>query len=101
MSAGWAAVLVVGAGTFALKAVGPVVVGDRRLPRRVASLLEMAAPAILAGLVVTESFASKHALVVDARLAGLAAGLASVALRAPIWVAVIAGAVVTALVRLS
>jgi branched-subunit amino acid transport protein len=100
VSAGWVAVLVVGAGTFALKALGPVVVGDRRLPGRVASLLDVAAPAILAALVVTETFAHGRALVLDARLGGLAAGLLAVALRAPIWVAVLAGAVATALVRL-
>ena len=40
MSAAWATVLVVGAGTIALKAVGPVGVSGRRLPGRVTELLD-------------------------------------------------------------
>ncbi len=58
MTAAWAAILAVGAGTVVLKAVGPVVVSGRRLPPHATELLEMVAPAILAALVVTETFAS-------------------------------------------
>jgi branched-subunit amino acid transport protein len=100
MSAQWATVLAVGAGTVVLKAVGPVGVSGRRLPPRVAELLEGVAPAILAALVVTETFASGRSLVLDARLAGVAAGMVAVVLRAPFWLVVIAGALATALVRL-
>jgi len=100
MSAAWAAVISVGAGTVVLKAVGPVGVAGRRLPSRVHELLEMVAPAILAALVVTETFASGRSLVLDARVAGLAAGVVAVSLRAPLWLVVIAGAAATALVRL-
>jgi branched chain amino acid efflux pump len=100
VSAAWSAVLAVGAGTFALKAVGPVGVAGRRLPVRVEQLLGMVAPAILAALVVSETFASARSLVVDARLAGAAAGVVAVLLRAPFWVVVIAGALATAVVRL-
>ena len=100
MSAAWAAVLMVGAGTVLLKAVGPVVVSGRRLPARATELLEMVAPAILAALVVTETFGSGRALVLDARLAGAAAGLVAILFRAPLWLVVILGALATALVRL-
>ena len=100
MSAPWTAVIAIGVGTFALKAVGPVAVSGRRLPDRVTELLEVVAPAILAALVVTETFASGRSLVVDARLAGAGAGLIAVLLRAPIWLVVVVGAVATALVRL-
>ena len=100
MSAPWATVLVVGAGTAVLKAVGPVGVSGRRLPPRIAKLLEMVGPAILAALVVTETFASGRSLVLDARLAGVAAGIVAVLFRAPLWLVVIVGAVATALVRL-
>ncbi len=100
MSAPWAAVIAVGAGTVVLKAVGPVGVSGRRLPARVNDLLTMVAPAILAALVVSEAFASGRSLVLDARVAGLAAGVIAVLLRAPIWVVVIADAAATALVRL-
>jgi branched-subunit amino acid transport protein len=100
MSAGWAVVLVVGIGTVALKAVGPVGVAGRRLPARVDDLLGLVAPAILAALVVTETFAAGRSLVADARIAGLLAGIAAVALRLPLWAIVVAGAVATAAVRL-
>ena len=82
MSAACEAVIAVGAGTVVLKAVGPVGVAGRRLPARVNDLLTMVAPAILAGLVVTEAFASGRSLVFDARVAGLGAGVIAVLLRA-------------------
>ena len=100
MSAAWQAVVAVGAGTVLLKAVGPVGVAGRRLPARVDGLLAMVAPAILAALVVSETFASGRSLVLDARVAGVAAGAVADALRAPLWLVVDAGAAATALVRL-
>ena len=100
MSDAWAAVLAVGAGTVLLKAVGPVIVGGRQVPPRLFGVLTMLAPALLAALVVTEGFASGRSLVLDARVAGLAAGALAVALRAPIWAVVLAGGAATALVRL-
>ena len=100
MNAAWACVVAVGVGTVALKAVGPVGVAGRRLPARVVDLLDMVAPAILAALVVTETFASGRSLVVDARLAGVAAGIVAIACRAPIWLVVVVGAAATAAVRL-
>ena len=100
MSATWITVLVTGVGTIVLKAVGPVGVAGRELPVRVASLLSMIGPAILAALVVTETFADGRSLVVDARIAGIAAGAVAVLLRAPLWAVVVAGGVATALARL-
>jgi branched chain amino acid efflux pump len=99
VSNAWVVVLVVGVGTMLLKAVGPVGVAHRELPPRVEQLLDLVAPAILGALVVTETFASGTHLVVDARLAGVAAAVVLVLLRAPFWVVVLAGAVVTAAAR--
>ena len=99
MSNAWIVVLAVGAGTMLLKAVGPVGVAHRELPPRVEQLLELVAPAILGALVVTETFAGGTHLVVDARLAGVGAAVVLVLLRAPFWVVVLAGAVVTAVAR--
>ena len=96
MSAGWTTVVVVGVGTAALKSIGPVGVAGRRLPPLVDRLLELVAPAILAALVVTETFANGRHLVADARLAGVGAGIACAALRAPLWLVVLCGAVATA-----
>ena len=100
MSAAWASVVAVGVGTVALNAVGPVGVAGRRVPPRVTDVLWMVGPAILAALVVTETFAQGRSLVVDARLAGLAAGITAALARAPLWAVVLAGALATALVRL-
>jgi branched-subunit amino acid transport protein len=100
MSASWITVLATGVGTVVLKAVGPVGVAGRELPPRVASLLSMIGPAILAALVVTETFAHGRSLVVDARIVGVAAGAVAVLLRAPLWAVVVAGAVATAVARM-
>lgn len=100
MSAAWATVLAVGAGTVVLKSVGPVGLAGKELPPRIGGLLSMVAPAILAALVVTETFAHGRSLVVDARLAGVAAGAVAIALRAPLWGVIIVGALATAGVRL-
>lgn len=100
MTAAWACVAAVGIGTVALKAVGPVGVSGRKLPARVTDLLDMVAPAILAALVITETFARGRSLVVDPRLAGVGAGLVAIAFRAPLWLVALVGAVATALGRL-
>jgi branched-subunit amino acid transport protein len=99
VSTGWLTVLAVGVGTVLLKAVGPVGVAGRRLPTVAERLLELVAPAILAALVVVETFASGRHLVADARLAGVGAGVLCVLARAPFWVVVLCGALATAAVR--
>jgi branched-subunit amino acid transport protein len=100
MSAAWITVLTVGVGTVVLKAVGPVGVANRELHPRAAELLAMVAPSILAALVVTETFAHGRHLVVDARIAGVAAGAVTALARAPFWAVVLVGALATAGVRL-
>ena len=99
MNAAWTTVLAVGAGTVLLKAVGPVGVAGRQLPSTLDRVLELVAPAILAALVVVETFASGRHLVADARLAGVGAGVICVLARAPFWLVVLCGAVATAAVR--
>jgi branched chain amino acid efflux pump len=99
VSTGWVTVVAVGIGTVLLKAVGPVGVAGRRIPATLDTLLGSIAPAILAALVVTETFASGRHFVVDARLAGVGAGIVLVLLRAPFWLVVLCGALATAGVR--
>ena len=99
MSAAWACVIAVGVGTFALKAVGPVGVSGRTVSPALERVLQLIAPAILAALVVVEGCASGRHLVVDARLAGVGAGIVCVSARAPLWLVVLCGAVATAGVR--
>ena len=96
----WLVIAVVGVVTMLFKASGPVLLGDRDLPPRVASLVEVLAPAMLAALVVTQTVGGDRELVVDERLAGVAAGAIAIRLRAPLIVVMVVAAAVAALIRL-
>ncbi|MEX2103471.1 MAG: AzlD domain-containing protein [Gaiellaceae bacterium] len=96
MTTAWIVVIVVGAATVALKAVGPLVLGGRELPARFTGVIALLAPALLAALVVTQSLGADEGLVVDERLAGVAAGAGALALRAPLLAVVVVAAAVTA-----
>ena len=99
MSAAWAAVLAAAGVCYALKLGGwlvpPRLLADPRV-RRGAALLPVA---LLAGLVVVQVLADGRQLVVDARLAGLAAGALALLLRAPFLVVVVVAAATAALLR--
>ena len=96
----WLVIAVVGAVTIAFKASGPVLLGKRELPPRVASVVEVLAPAMLAALVVTQTVGGDRELVIDERLAGVVAGGIAVWLRAPLLVVMVVAAVTAALIRL-
>ncbi len=100
MSAAWVAVLVAGFGCYALKLAGlsvPERVLEHPTVRRVAELVPVV---LLAALVAVQTFADGQRLVVDARLAGLTAGLVALLLRAPFLVVVAVAALTAALIRL-
>jgi uncharacterized membrane protein len=96
----WLVIAAVGLATMLSKAAGPVLLGQRSLPPRLAALVEVLAPAMLAALVVTQAFGGDRELVFDERLAGIAAGAIAVALRAPLLVVMTVAAATAALVRL-
>ena len=96
----WVVIAVVGALTILFKASGPVLLGTRELPPRVASVVEVLAPAMLAALVVTQTVGGDRELVLDERLLGVAAGGIAVWLRAPLLVVMVVAAATAALVRL-
>ena len=100
MSTIWLVVLVVGIATIALKATGPVLLGDRTLPEPVARVVALLAPVLLSALVVTQTVGGDNELVIDARLAGVGAGAVAIAARAPLPAVVVVAAATTALVRL-
>jgi branched-subunit amino acid transport protein len=96
----WVAVLGTAAGCYLLKLVGlsvPSRVLDRPVVARVADLLPVA---LLAALVAVQVLAQGHTLVVDARLAGLAAATVALLLRWPFLAVVAVAAVTAAAVRL-
>ncbi len=99
MSAAWATVLIVSAATIAIKAAGPVALGGRELPERLAGVIALLAPALLAALVVVQAFGGDRRLELDERAFGLAAAAIAAACRAPVLAVVVVAAAVTALAR--
>jgi hypothetical protein len=95
----WIAIFATAAACFVLKLAGwslPVRLLDRERLQRAAALLPLA---LLAGLVVVQTFAEGHSLVIDARAAGLAAAGVAVLRRAPFIVVVVVAAATAAVVR--
>ena len=95
----WAAVLIGSLGCYLEKLVGyflPRSVLEDESVRRVAGLLPVA---LLAALVAVQTFAVGQTLVIDARLAGLAAAVIALVLRAPFLVVVLVSAITAALLR--
>ena len=96
----WLVIAVVGALTMVFKSSGPVLLGTRELPPRVASVVDLLAPAMLAALVVTQTVGGNQEIVLDERLAGIAAGGIAVWLRAPLLAVMVVAAATAALIRL-
>jgi hypothetical protein len=95
----WIVVAAVGIATVCLKGVGPVLLGGRRLSGAAARVVELLAPVMLVALVVTQTVGGNRAIVVDARLAGVAAAALALRLRAPLVVAMALAAGVAVLLR--
>lgn len=86
--------------TAAIKAFGPLAFGGRALPPVLQRIIPLLAPALLAALVITETFASDHrSLIIDARAGGVAVAGIAIARRAPLPVVVLLAAGVTAALR--
>lgn len=95
----WAAVIVGSLGAYLLKLAGyviPASVMESPNLRRLTALLPIA---LLAALVGVQTFSTGTSLQIDARLAGLAAAIVALALRAPFLVVVIVAAATAALLR--
>jgi branched chain amino acid efflux pump len=95
----WIATAVTALGCYLVKLAGllvPVGALEKPLVRRLAALLPVA---MLAALTAQQTFADGHALVLDARMAGLGAAAVALVLRAPFLVVVASAVVVTAAVR--
>jgi len=99
VSAAWITIAALAVATAAIKAAGPVALAGRPLPARVTAVVVLLAPAILAALVITETFASGRSLVLDERAGGLIGAAVAIWLRASLPVVVIVAAVTAAAVR--
>lgn len=92
----WLVVGLVGGATMVIKAIGPILLGGRALPPRVAGLIGLLAPALLAALVAINTFGAGRSLVIDERALGVVAAGIAVWRKAPILLVVVIAAGVTA-----
>jgi len=95
----WAALLGLAAGAYALKAVGPLVLADRRPSPALARLLALLAVPLLAALVVVQTLGDGERIVLDARLAAVAVAGVAVWRGAPFLLVVVLAAAVAAGLR--
>src|SRR5436309_1617679 len=96
----WPAIIATALGCYLLKLAGlsiPDRVLDRRFVRRLSDLIPVA---LLGALVAVQALSTGQHLQADARLAGFAAGVIALLLRAPFLVVVLVAALTTALLRL-
>lgn len=93
-------IVLLAAGTYLLKAAGPVLLGgERQLPARLERLTLLLPAPLLAALVATSTVVSDRAWTIDARAAGLAAAALALWFRLPFVVVVLAAAAATAATR--
>lgn len=100
MTAVWAVIAALALATAALKLAGPLALGGRPLRPGLMNVVELLASALLAALVVVETFGKGRSLVLDARVLGAAFAVLAVWRRAPMIVVVLGAAAVTAIARL-
>jgi branched-subunit amino acid transport protein len=95
----WAALLALGLGSYALKAAGPLLLGDREPSPQVARILALLAVPLLAALIVVQTLSDGERVVIDARVPALGAAAVCVWRGAPFLVTVVVAAVVAAGLR--
>jgi branched-subunit amino acid transport protein len=83
----------------AIRAFGPILVGGRELPQSANAVIALLAPALLAALVVTQTFGEDGRLVLDEKAIGVAVAAGALTLRASVLLAVVLAVVATALAR--
>ena len=96
----WVVIASLCVATLAIKASGPLVLGERRPSEPALRVISLVAPAVLTGLIVYEALGGQGGgVAVDERLVGLAAAGAAIAVRAPMTVVIIVAAAATAAAR--
>jgi branched-subunit amino acid transport protein len=101
VSDAWVTIIALTVATVAIKGAGPAVVGGRDLPPSVMRVIGLFAPALLAALIMVETFGgSGRSLTLDARAAGLAVAAAILVTTESLIGAVLGAAGATALLRL-
>jgi branched-subunit amino acid transport protein len=86
--------------TALIRASGPVILGGRELPGRTTAVISLLAPALLAALVITETFRGEGSeLTLDERAIGVAGAAGVVAIRGPLVLALVVAMALTATAR--
>lgn len=99
MTAVWVTIGSLAIATAGLKLAGPLLLGGRPLPAQAMTVVELLASALLAALVVVETFGKGRSLTLDARALGVVFAAVALARRAPMMVAVVGAAAVAAIAR--
>lgn len=95
----WAALLTLAAGSYVLKALGPVLLGDHQPSAAVERLLALVAVPLLAALIVVQTLGDGDRVVLDARVPALGVATLCVWRGAPFLVTVLAAALTAAGLR--
>ncbi|MBG00687.1 MAG: branched-chain amino acid transporter AzlD [Acidimicrobiaceae bacterium] len=89
------------AGTYVLKAFGPLVLSNKRvLPDWLKRFAMLLPTPLLAALVITSTFTSDDQIIFDARIVGVVAAMIALAKRVPFVLVIVIAAAATALWRL-
>ncbi len=95
----WTVLFVLCAISYALKAIGPVFAGGRRLAPQLRRTLDLVPVPLLAALILIQTVTVGHRFVLDARLPALGIAALLVWRRAPFLVVVLAAGLTAALLR--
>lgn len=95
----WAFVFVLAGTAYFFKVLGLVIIGDRELPPMLSRCLALIPAALLAAIVVKDTFSIGQELVLDARAAGVGAAALAAWRKVPLIGVIVIGAAVTAAVR--
>lgn len=95
----WVFVFALGAIAYGFKVLGLVLVGDRKMPPMLDRCLALIPAALIAALVVKDTFSVGQHLQIDARAAGVGAAVLAAWRKAPLIAVIVIGAAVTAALR--
>lgn len=95
----WTFVVALAVTAYGFKVLGLVLVGDRQLPPLLDRCLALIPAALIAAIVVKDTFSIGQHLQLDARAAGVGAAALAAWRNAPLIAVIIIGAAVTAALR--
>lgn len=95
----WWFVFALAATAYGFKVLGLVLVGDRTMPPMLDRCLALIPAALIAAIVVKDTFSIGQHLQLDARAVGVGAAAIAAWRKVPLIAVIVIGAVVTAVVR--